>query len=68
MPIITLPKTNKTLSADAGTNLPDVLKENGIYPDALCLGAGGCRVCWQCIYEAKQAGKLTKSWVLPLNH
>lgn len=33
MPIITLPKTNKTLSADAGTNLPDVLKENEIYPD-----------------------------------
>ena len=44
MPIITLPENNKKLSAAAGTNLLDVLKENGIYPDALCLGAGavGC--------------------------
>ncbi len=45
MPIITLPENNKTLSAVAGANLLDVLKENGIYPDAPCGGNGTCGKC-----------------------
>ena len=45
MPIITLPENNKKLSAAAGTNLLDVLKENGIYPDAPCGGNGTCGKC-----------------------
>ena len=45
MPIITLSENNKKLSAAAGTNLLDVLKENGIYPDAPCGGNGTCGKC-----------------------
>lgn len=45
MPIITLPENNNKLSAAAGTNLLDVLKENGIYPDAPCGGNGTCGKC-----------------------
>ena len=45
MPIITLPENNKKLSVAAGTNLLDVLKENGIYPDAPCGGNGACGKC-----------------------
>ena len=45
MPIITLPENNKKLSAAAGTNLLDALKENGIYPDAPCGGNGTCGKC-----------------------
>ena len=45
MPIITLPENNKKLSAAAGTNLLDVLKENGIYPDAPCGGNSTCGKC-----------------------
>ena len=45
MPIITLPENNKKLFVAAGTNLLDVLKENGIYPDAPCGGKGTCGKC-----------------------
>ena len=45
MPIITLSENNKKLSAAAGTNLLDALKENGIYPDAPCGGNGTCGKC-----------------------
>ena len=45
MPIITLLENNKKLFVAAGTNLLDVLKENGIYPDAPCGGKGTCGKC-----------------------
>ena len=45
MPIITLPENNKIFSVSAGVNLLDVLKENGIYPDAPCGGKGTCGKC-----------------------
>ena len=45
MPIISLPENNKKLSAAAGASLLDVLKENGIYPDAPCGGNGTCGKC-----------------------
>ncbi len=45
MPIITLPEINRKLFVSAAVNLLDVLKENGIYPDAPCGGNGVCGKC-----------------------
>lgn len=45
MPIITLPEINRKLFVPAAVNLLDVLKENGIYPDAPCGGNGMCGKC-----------------------
>lgn len=45
MPIVTLVETNKKFSVAAGKKLLDVLKENGIYPDAPCGGNGKCGKC-----------------------
>ena len=45
MPIITLPEINRKLFVPTAVNLLDVLKENGIYPDAPCGGNGMCGKC-----------------------
>lgn len=45
MPIITLSENSRKLSAAIGENLLNVLKKNGIYPDAPCGGNGTCGKC-----------------------
>lgn len=45
MPTIYLPAQNRTIAAETGAGLMEVLKRNGIYPDAPCGGNGTCGKC-----------------------
>lgn len=45
MPIISLPEQNREITVSLGSNLLDMLKQNGVYPDAPCGGNGKCGKC-----------------------
>lgn len=45
MPTIYLPAQKRTIAAETGAGLMEVLKRNGIYPDAPCGGNGTCGKC-----------------------
>ena len=45
MPIISLPEQNREITVSLGSHHLDMLKQNGVYPDAPCGGNGKCGKC-----------------------
>ena len=51
---LTIIDQNRTIEAPAGANLLEVLRENGLHPDAPCGGRGTCGKCKVWVDDVEQ--------------